>query len=100
MSVPTISIPVDKLVNLALRVANNIHYQPSPEELVDDTLRLGEGVLSDDGALAIRTVKFTGRCPKDKFTVKDDLTAHTVHWNDFNIPVDEKYFHIIRKKIV
>lgn len=100
MSVPTISIPVDKLVNLGLRVANNIHYQLPPSALVQDTLRLGEGVLSESGALVIRTGEFTGRCPKDKFTVKDDLTADTVHWNDFNIPIDEKCFLTIRKKIV
>ena len=100
MSVPTISIPVEKLVNLGLRVANNIHYQLSPEELVQDTLRLGEGVLNDTGALVIRTGEFTGRSPKDKFTVKDDTTADTVHWNEFNIPIDDKYFHIIRRKIV
>jgi len=100
MSVPTISIPVDKLVGLGLRVANNIHYQLSPEELVQDTLRLGEGVLSDTGALVIRTGEFTGRSPKDKFIVTDDVTADTVHWNDFNQPIDEKYFHIVRKKII
>ena len=100
MSVPTISIPVDKLVAQGLRVANNIHYQLLPQELVQDTLRLGEGVLNNTGALVIRTGEFTGRSPKDKYTVKDEITSSSVHWNDFNIPIDEKYFHIIRKKIV
>src|SRR5882724_11589197 len=100
MSVPTISIPIDKLVALGLRVANNIHYQLLPEELVQDTLRLGEGVLNDTGALVIRTGEFTGRSPKDKFTVKDEVSADTVCWNDFNIPIDEKYFFLIRKKII
>ncbi len=100
MSVPTISIPVDKLVSQGLHVANNIHYQLSPAELVQDTLRLGEGLLCDTGALVIRTGEFTGRSPKDKFTVKDEISADTVCWNDFNIPLDEKYFFIIRKKVL
>ncbi len=100
MSVPTISFSAEKLVMLGLTQTDNIHYQLSPEELVQDSLRLGEGVLSDTGALVIKTGEFTGRSPNDKFTVKDELTESTVHWNHFNIPMDEKYFHVIQKKIM
>ena len=48
----------------------------------------------------IQTGEFTGRSPKDKFTVKDEITENTVHWNEFNIPIDEKYFDIIYKKMM
>jgi phosphoenolpyruvate carboxykinase (ATP) len=100
MSVPTISFSTENLVKLGLTQTESIHYQSSPEELVQDTLRMGEGILTDSGALAISTGEFTGRSPKDKFTVKDELTTNTVHWNEFNIPIEEKYFHIIHKKIM
>ncbi len=100
MSIPIISIPTDKLVTLGLRLSNTIHYQLSPEELVQDTLRIKEGMLNNTGALVIQTGEFTGRSPKDKFTVKDEITASTVNWNEFNLPIDEKYFNIIRKKII
>jgi phosphoenolpyruvate carboxykinase (ATP) len=100
MSVPTISISKEKLVKLGLRNIESIHYQSTPEELVQDTLRIGEGVLTDAGALAINTGEFTGRSPNDKFTVKDEITENTVHWNNFNIPIEEKYFHVIHKKIM
>ncbi|HEV8273280.1 MAG TPA: phosphoenolpyruvate carboxykinase (ATP), partial [Chitinophagaceae bacterium] len=83
-----------------LKFSENVHYQTSPGDLVLDTLRLGEGVLNDTGALVIQTGEFTGRSPKDKFTVKDEITENTVHWNEFNIPVDEKYYHIIYKKMI
>ncbi|HYE54211.1 MAG TPA: phosphoenolpyruvate carboxykinase (ATP) [Chitinophagaceae bacterium] len=99
MSVPTISLPVNKLLRLGLTATNSIHYQLTPEELVQDTLRLGEGKLNDTGALVIGTGEFTGRSPKDKFTVKDEITANSVHWNEFNLPIEEKYFDIIFKKI-
>ena len=52
----------------------SIHYQSTPDELVQDTLRRGEGCLSDSGALVIQTGEFTGRSPKDKFTVRDETT--------------------------
>jgi phosphoenolpyruvate carboxykinase (ATP) len=99
MSVPTIALSTEKLLKLGLKHFESIHYQSTPEELVQDTLRMGEGVLTDAGALSILTGEFTGRSPKDKFTVKDDVTADTVDWNEFNIPIEEKYFHTIQKKI-
>jgi phosphoenolpyruvate carboxykinase (ATP) len=100
MSVPTISIPTKNLLRLGLKSVESIHYQLSPEELVMDALRIGEGVLNDTGALVIRTGEFTGRSPKDKFIVKDDTSASSVHWNDFNIPIEPKYFDIIYKKVI
>ncbi|MFN2457998.1 MAG: phosphoenolpyruvate carboxykinase (ATP) [Chitinophagaceae bacterium] len=100
MSVPTISISTENLVKIGLKNNETLHYQMSPEELIQDTLRTGEGVLSDSGALVINTGEFTGRAPKDKFIVKDETTTDTVHWNDFNIPIEDKYFHIIYKKMM
>jgi phosphoenolpyruvate carboxykinase (ATP) len=100
MSVPTImSFSTENLVKLGLKITDSIHYQSTPEELVQDTLRIGEGVLTNTGALAISTGEFTGRSPHDKYTVKDETTENTVHWNNFNIPIEEKYFYIIQKKI-
>src|SRR6478609_4182114 len=99
MSVPTISFSAESLTRLGLKHCGNLHYQSTPEELVQDTLRIGEGVLTDTGALAINTGEFTGRSPNDKFTVKDETTENTVDWNNFNIGMDEKYFQIIHKKI-
>jgi len=90
-----ISIPKDKLAQIGLRVSGNLHYQLPPEELIQDTLRRKEGVLNDTGALVIRTGEFTGRSPKDRYIVRDSVTAETIHWNDFNQPMDTKYFDII-----
>ncbi len=83
-----------------MHISDNIHYQSTPDELVQATLRLNEGVLTDSGALAIRTGEFTGRSPKDKFIVKDEVTENTVHWNSFNLPIEEKYFHLVHKKMM
>src|SRR5690242_224092 len=99
MSIPIVSIPKKTISRLGLKNIESIHYQLTPEELVQDTLRLGEGLLNDTGALVIRTGEFTGRSPKDKFTVKDETTADSIHWNEFNLPIDTKYFDIINQKI-
>jgi phosphoenolpyruvate carboxykinase (ATP) len=99
MSISVITLPKN-LMKLGIKNTENIYYQLSPEELVQDTLRIGDGVLNDTGALVIRTGEFTGRSPKDKFIVKDEMTAETIHWNDFNLPIDQKYFDIIYKKLI
>jgi phosphoenolpyruvate carboxykinase (ATP) len=99
MSVPAMLFPTKNLMESVLKFSENIHYQACPGDLVLDTLRLGEGQLNDTGALVINTGEFTGRSPKDKFTVKDEITTDTVHWNEFNIPLEEKYYDIIFKKI-
>ncbi len=91
--------PIENLAVAGLSLPNRLHYQASPEELIRATLRLGEGSLNDTGALVVHTGEFTGRSPKDKFTVRDEITAGTVHWNDFNLPLEPHYFEIIRKKI-
>ena len=83
-----------------MQKTESIHYQSAPNELVQDSLRLGQGTLTDTGALAISTGEFTGRSPNDKFIVKDEITEHTVHWNNFNIPIEEKCFSTIHKKIM
>lgn len=77
-----------------------IHYQLNPDELIQDTLRLDGGALSDTGALVVNTGEFTGRCPKDRFILQDDITAVTIDWNEFNQPIEEKFFHVIHQKII
>ncbi|MEP7141972.1 MAG: phosphoenolpyruvate carboxykinase (ATP) [Ferruginibacter sp.] len=101
MSVPTMpAIPKNALVNLGLQMAADIYYQFSPEELTEQTLQRGQGVLNDTGALVVKTGEFTGRSPKDRFIVKDNLTESSVNWNDFNIPVESKYFHRLYAKMM
>jgi phosphoenolpyruvate carboxykinase (ATP) len=64
----------------------------SPAELVEETITLGQGSLSDTGALCVDTGEFTGRSPKDKFIVKDANTENSVWWSQFNIPFESQKF--------
>lgn len=100
MSYSTLQLSADQLFQLGLSATGDIHYQLPPTELMYQTLRRGEGVLNDTGALCINTGEFTGRCPQDKFIVKDAITENTVHWNNFNIAIEEKYFHQLKAKML
>lgn len=91
--------PVKALEEIGLYPTKNVHYQLSPEKLSDDAVKLGDAEYNDTGALVIKTGEFTGRSPKDKFTVKDAITENSVHWNEFNIPIEEKYFDQLYAKM-
>ena len=89
-----------KLPELGFDDSTTIHYQLSPSELVEQTIIRGQGILNNTGALCISTGEFTGRSPKDKFIVKDAITGDTVDWNNFNHPIEEKYFQQLKKKLL
>jgi phosphoenolpyruvate carboxykinase (ATP) len=72
----------------------------SPEELIEDTIKSGQGVLASSGALAVNTGEFTGRSPEDRFIVKDDITADAVDWNKVNIAFDSSKFQSLKKKMI
>ncbi|HXL58020.1 MAG TPA: phosphoenolpyruvate carboxykinase (ATP), partial [Chitinophagaceae bacterium] len=99
MTVSSLNVPEKQFIQPEL-TSRIVHYQLSPEELTEQTVHRQEGVISSTGALCINTGEFTGRCPLDKFMVKDGMTENTVHWNNFNRPIEEKYFHQLRKKLL
>jgi len=74
-------------------------YQLNVSELVEEALLNREGTLTDTGALAVDTGKFTGRSPKDRFIVDDDITRDTVWWGDVNIKISEASFDALYHKI-
>ena len=76
-----------------------IHYQEDVEKLIDQTVALGLGRLSDTGALCVSTGKFTGRSPENKYFVKDEITSKTIDWGGFNHPIAESVFTSLREKI-
>lgn len=76
-----------------------VKYQLSSKELHDETLKKGQGKVSSSGALAVNTGEFTGRSPKDRFIVKDDVTREKVWWGNINIPFPPKMFDALYDKV-
>ncbi|NAS31303.1 phosphoenolpyruvate carboxykinase (ATP) [Flavobacteriaceae bacterium R38] len=93
--------PISKeisLDNYGIKEAK-IFYQLPSDELHQITLEKNQGVEASSGALAVNTGKFTGRSPKDRFIVKDDITAEKVWWGDINIPFDADKFDKLYDKV-
>jgi ATP-dependent phosphoenolpyruvate carboxykinase len=52
-----------------------VNWNFSAPQLYEHSLRVGEAVVSADGALCADTGVFTGRSLKDRFTVRDVLSG-------------------------
>lgn len=87
------------LESLGLGKVEAAYWNLSPAELVEETIIRGEGVLAASGALAVDTGEFTGRSPKDKFMVYDDVTKDTIWWGDINIKFDPAKFDALYNRI-
>ena len=82
-----------------LKFHTNIHLNLRVPTLIEEALKNGEGTLTDTGAFMCDTGKFTGRSPKDKFTVYDDKTAQTVAWGEINQAFDADKFEALYQKM-
>jgi phosphoenolpyruvate carboxykinase (ATP) len=61
-----------------------VHENLPPARLVEASVRRREGMISGSGALVVRTGKRTGRSPKDRFIVENEVTKKAVDWGKGN----------------
>ena len=77
-----------------------VHYQLTSDELHDTTLAKKQGEETSLGAINVKTGEFTGRSPKDRFIVKDDITKDKIWWSDINVAFDADKFDALYDKVV
>ncbi len=76
-----------------------VHFNLHPAPLVESAIARAEAQLGSRGALVART-KRTGRSPKDKFIVKDELTAEKVAWGSVNQPLQAEIFDRLYDRVM
>ena len=75
------------------------HKQLSNAELVEASIRRGEAVLTNTGALRAQTGEYTGRSPKDRFIVRDSVSDSKIDWGEVNQPISEEIFDNLFDKV-
>ena len=75
-----------------------VHENLPPARLVEAAVRRREGRLAGNGALVAKTGKRTGRSPKDRFIVEDDVTRERVDWGAINKPFSSQAFEALLDK--
>ncbi|MDE1160172.1 MAG: phosphoenolpyruvate carboxykinase [Neorhizobium sp.] len=91
--------PKNGLSAIGLGEVSRVHYNLSEVELYEEAIRRGEADLTADGALRAITGQHTGRSPKDKFVVRDEVTEGKIWW-DNNKPLSREHFEILHKDML
>jgi phosphoenolpyruvate carboxykinase (ATP) len=71
---------------------NVAYWNLGTAQLLEHAIQRREGSLASGGSFVVRTGQFTGRSPKDKFIVRDEVTDAHVAWGDVNQPLSEAHF--------
>src|SRR5919202_1295192 len=87
-----------QLENLEIRVGK-LHRNLSVPSLIEIAIYRKEGNLSSTGAFSVKTGKFTGRSPDDKYIVDDEYTHNSVDWGKVNHSISEENFEKIFTRI-
>ena len=87
MATPTTLAEVLRLESYGIHDVTDVIRNPSYDQLyadeLDSTLTGYErGMVTSLGAVKVDTGVFTGRSPKDKYVVVDDLSRDTIWWSD------------------
>jgi phosphoenolpyruvate carboxykinase (ATP) len=86
---------IKSLSGLGINDVKELIYNPSYDELYKHEMNpalegFDAGQETELGAVNVMTGVFTGRSPKDKFIVKDEVTKDTLWWSTKESPNDNK----------
>ncbi len=94
---------VERNAALSARGISNtgpVHWNLPVEALYEAAIRRGEAELATGGALLATTGEHTGRSPKDKFIVRDELTDSTVEWGAVNQEMSPETFERLHRRMM
>lgn len=85
----------EALASYGITGVKEIYYNPSYDQLFKDEMNpdltgYDKGVMTELGAVNVMTGIYTGRSPKDKYFVMDDVSRDTVWWTSDEYKNDNK----------
>lgn len=90
----------DELDSLRLKNLGHVYQNLSVAKLIEHSLARGEAILADNGALCIKTGKYTGRSPDDKFIVDEPSCHDEIDWGKTNVPITEQNFERLYRRVI
>ncbi len=88
------------LEQLGLKNVGRVYRNLPVPVLIEMAVARGEGYLAPNGALVVLTGKFSGRSPKDKFTVDQPPSTEDIWWGSINQKISPENWDRIFQKVV
>lgn len=76
-----------------------VYHNADVATLVEESLKRGESHLLHTGALSVRTGKYTGRSPEDRFFVDSDSVKDKIKWGKVNKAISKDSFASVYGRI-
>ena len=77
---------------------STVHRNLSGTKLVEISVQKNEGIVTTTGSISVKTGKYTGRSPDDRYIIYDDETHENVDWGKINHQFPTGKFDKILKK--
>lgn len=78
----------------------NVERNPAVAHLYEDALKSDNARISSTGALMTTSGEKTGRSPKDKRVVEEELTSEDIWWGNVNMKIDASSFRHNRQRAI
>lgn len=97
---------IQDLEKLGIKGNYEVVYNPSYEELYQaevspENQGFEKAELTESGAVSVKTGIFTGRSPKDRYIVQDDVTKDTIFWDGkVNLPTTPEIFRSCKELVL
>jgi phosphoenolpyruvate carboxykinase (ATP) len=97
---------IQELHDLGITGYHEVSYNPSYQELYVAEVshhRQGyeKGADTEPGAVAVKTGVFTGRSPKDRYIVMDDVSKDTIYWDGIvNKPTSQEIYDDLKALVL
>ena len=94
----TTRLLISQLQQMSIK-PGKIHRNLPVKKIMDLIMEKNEGILTANGSVAVKTGKYTGRSPDDRFIVDDEQTHTTVDWGKINHPFPGDKFDKLFEKM-
>jgi phosphoenolpyruvate carboxykinase (ATP) len=78
----------------------SVGWNLSTPALYEEIVRRREGVIAEDGPVVVRTGKYTGRSPKDKFIIREPGSEANIWWGAVNQPLEQEQFTALKGRML
>ena len=99
MKTPVMEIQQNSL-HYGLENMGHLYLNLSTPALYEEAIRRHEGMLAHLGPFVIKTGRYTGRLPQDKFFVKEPSSESKIGWGKVNRPFEPAKFEALKQKVL